>query len=76
MHNFISSLFSLLTDENLMKPENLIFDAWQKPAASYTTIPMNVFKEINSGTSYKDLFAIWRTQKIPVLWLMGLLGNP
>jgi len=53
-HDFISSLFSLLTDETLMQLENLIFDDWQKPAASYTTIPVNVYKELNSGTAYKD----------------------
>jgi len=53
-HDFISLLFSLLTDEHLMKPENLIFDDWQKPAASNTHIPMNVFGELNSGSAYKD----------------------
>ena len=37
-HDFISSVFSLLTDESLMQLENLIFHDWQKPAAAFTLI--------------------------------------
>jgi len=46
--------FSLLTDEDLMTPENLIFDNWQKPAAAFTKHTEGVFKKINSGSAYKD----------------------
>jgi len=53
-HDFMSSIFSLLTDEELMQPENLIFDDWQKPAAAFTKHPEGVFEEINSGSAYKD----------------------
>ena len=35
-YDFISSVFSLLTDESLMQQEILIFDDWQKPAAAFT----------------------------------------
>jgi len=53
-HNFIASIFSLLTDEELMRPENLIFDDWQKPAAAFTKHPEGIFEEINSGSAYKQ----------------------
>jgi len=43
-----------LTDEELMRLENLIFDDWQKPAAAFTKHLEGIFEEINSGSAYKD----------------------
>jgi len=53
-HNFISSVFSLLTDEFLIQLEILISDDWQKLAAAFTSNPEGIFGELNSGSAYKD----------------------
>ena len=53
-----------MTDEELMRLENLSFDDWQKPAAAFTKDPEGVFEEINSGSAYKDFekYVILKTQ--------------
>jgi len=53
-HCFMSSMFSLLTDESLMQPKNLIFDNYKKPAAAFTKFPEGIYHEINSGSTYQD----------------------
>jgi len=63
-HDFISSVFSLLTDESLMQKENLIFDDWQKPAAAFTLNLDGVFGELNSGSAYKEFVGKIMIQKI------------
>jgi len=45
-----------------MQPENLIFDDWQNMAAAFTFNPEGVFRELNSGSAYKEF-----VQNIPDL---------
>ena len=70
-HHFFSCLFSLLTDESLMKPENLIFSNDKRKPASIDYSELGVYNELHSGEAFqsymKKIIAPEQTVVLPLI---------